>query len=209
MEDVQQSARRRPGRPSARPAVRQAFVELLRVRSFHDVTVDEIVGRAGLSRMAFYAHFQGKSELLKEIAAETAAEFAEAGKGWLAGSMADDLTPEEEVHRALEELLATFAENGPIVRAVVDASTVDDDVARMWDGVIDGFVEAVATRHRSDGASGHARDVDSIATARALCLMVERTLYRAAVRGVGPTAAEATALGDIWLHALYPDTDRA
>jgi AcrR family transcriptional regulator len=195
---------RRGGRPSARPRVRAAFEALVGELGFADLTVEELARRAGVSRMTFYAHWSNKYELLAEVAGETVRELAAAASGWLEGPATGD--PREEVARALGAVLAGLRAHAALIRATSDAAAADDRVNQLWDETVDGFAAMAARRIRRDQAAGLAReDIDPESTARALCWMIERVLYRAGGRSAAvPSDAETQAMAGIWLHALYP-----
>jgi AcrR family transcriptional regulator len=53
----------RSGTPHARQALLDAAVELFAERGFRTATVDDVVGRAGYSKGAFYWHFSSKDDL--------------------------------------------------------------------------------------------------------------------------------------------------
>jgi len=48
----------------AKAAVLRAFAELVGTKQYDEITVGEIIGRAGVSRSTFYEHFSGKPDLL-------------------------------------------------------------------------------------------------------------------------------------------------
>jgi AcrR family transcriptional regulator len=48
----------------AKAAVLRAFVELVGTIQYEEITVGEIIGRAGVSRSTFYEHYRGKQDLL-------------------------------------------------------------------------------------------------------------------------------------------------
>ena len=48
-----------------RQLLHQAYLELLREKSFQDITVQDIADRATVNRVTFYAHFQDKFALLE------------------------------------------------------------------------------------------------------------------------------------------------
>jgi len=50
-----------------REALLNAFMELLRTRSFQKITITDITTRAGIARHTFYNHYQTKVELLNTL----------------------------------------------------------------------------------------------------------------------------------------------
>ena len=66
-----------------REAIFRAFSELLSKKHYHQITVGEIIERADVGRATFYAHFETKDFLLKELCEELFChifESAEEGK---------------------------------------------------------------------------------------------------------------------------------
>ncbi len=65
----------------SREAIFTAFTELLLQKSYGAITVGEIIGRADVGRATFYAHFETKDFLLKELCAELFCHIFDAASG--------------------------------------------------------------------------------------------------------------------------------
>lgn len=52
---------------TAKESIIEAFLQLISEKSFQDLSVKEIVQRAGISRSTFYLHFTDKYELLEDV----------------------------------------------------------------------------------------------------------------------------------------------
>lgn len=54
----------------SKEAIFRAFIELLSKKEFNEITVGEIIEKADIARATFYAHFETKEYLLKELLEE-------------------------------------------------------------------------------------------------------------------------------------------
>lgn len=54
----------------SRESIFKAFIELLSKKDFNQITVGEIIAQADVGRATFYAHFETKDFLLKELCGE-------------------------------------------------------------------------------------------------------------------------------------------
>lgn len=64
-----------------RGAIFEAFIDLLSRKNYEHITVGEIIDRADVGRATFYAHFETKEYLLKELCRELFAHIIEAAAG--------------------------------------------------------------------------------------------------------------------------------
>jgi enamine deaminase RidA (YjgF/YER057c/UK114 family) len=119
---------------------------------------------------------------------------------WFSGAGA----PEPEIRQALTNIAALYAEHGVLLRAIVEVSTYDDEVARFWRGMLGRFVDASRRRIEAEQEVGLSVARHAQATAFALCWMTERTMYQHLVQSGPMTADEMVdALVGIWLHSVY------
>ncbi|MFL6225806.1 MAG: TetR/AcrR family transcriptional regulator, partial [Actinomycetes bacterium] len=91
------------------------------------------------------------------------------------------------------------------LRAIAEAASHDADVEAVYQGMVQGFVDATAARIRRDVAAGRARLDHPEHVAAALVWMTERHLAATFGR-VGATADRTAAmetLFTIWMRTLY------
>ncbi len=69
-----------------REAIFKAFIALLSERQYHQITVADIIERADVGRATFYAHFETKDFLLKELCEELFEHVIDTAMGRLSGT---------------------------------------------------------------------------------------------------------------------------
>src|SRR6185503_18286531 len=94
---VQPKASRRR-REEVQATILRRALELAEDSPYSDLTVDEIARAAGISRSAFYIHFQDKQDLLIAAVEEVAGELYEMAERWWSGQGG---SPAELVHNAI------------------------------------------------------------------------------------------------------------
>ena len=176
-----------PKRAAVQAAVLTATEQLLgEGASYADLNIERIATRAGISRTAFYFYFADKRELLMRLSEEVTDELYAQADIWYSGSG----DPEAEIREALANIAQLYQLHGPLLRAIVEVSTYDEEVATFWRALIGRFVEATEKR------------VESRATAFALVWMTERTFYQQLVQGRPLDPGElVSALAGIWERA--------
>lgn len=65
----------------SREAIFAALIELLSRKDFSQITVGEIIERADVGRTTFYAHFETKEHLLKELCKDLFCHIVDAAQG--------------------------------------------------------------------------------------------------------------------------------
>jgi AcrR family transcriptional regulator len=168
--------------------------------SYADLNIERIATRAGISRTAFYFYFRDKRELLMRLTEDVNELLYQQADIWFSGAGA----PEPEIREALTNIAALYAEHGVLLRAIVEVSTYDDEVAQFWRGMLGRFVDASRRRIEAEQEVGLSVARHAQATAFALCWMTERTMYQHLVQAGPMTSDEMVdALVGIWLHSVY------
>ena len=156
------SARRaasRTRRAEARERILEAAERLLRERPYRELSVEEVMAEAGLSRTVFYRHFDGLPELvLSRLEAILAELFAEL-----------DVTPAPgRTREILAAAVDAFAEHGRFLRAVEEAASHDAAVEAAYRAVVDGFTSAMAGQIQQGMDDGRIKPGNAHELARAL-----------------------------------------
>jgi AcrR family transcriptional regulator len=192
--------RRRRTPEVAEEEIVAAAESLLRERPFRELTVDEVMRRTGLSRPSFYVYFRDRHELALRVFGHVAAELRAMSHRWMRGTGEGP----ELVSAALEGIVAVYAANGPMMRALADAAAEDPRVEQAYDDVVHGFVDATARHIESEIAAGRILPLDPCETAKALVWMMERYLNLSLGRKPVPSReAMAETLTTIWTRVLY------
>jgi TetR/AcrR family transcriptional regulator, ethionamide resistance regulator len=197
-----QPKRRRRSREEAEREILEAAAELLREQPLHAVSVSAIMERTTLSRKSFYVYFRDRYELLARLFEPLRRELDRANALYLEAP-ADDLAG--GTRASLVAVTRFFAgSNGPLVRALHEASAYDDEAARVWrdfnEPVIAAFTEQ-AHRHIAAGRLPAGIDVEP--TIRAL---VGMNLYCFFDQVVGDPSADVEAIAAtllrVWARAF-------
>jgi TetR/AcrR family transcriptional regulator, ethionamide resistance regulator len=166
---------------------------------FADLSVGQIAERAGRTRTAFYAYFRDKRELLMRVTSGVAEVLYDDADRWWSG---DGGLADLEI--ALRNIFAEYRDHAALLRAVVEASGYDDEVAAFWRTLVGRFIEATEQRLTRDGV---APDM-AHGMAFALVWMTERACYQQIVRGGRLDDDRLVAsLVEIWRRVLYTTAD--
>jgi TetR/AcrR family transcriptional regulator, ethionamide resistance regulator len=190
-----------PKRAAVQTAVLSATEQLLgEGATYADLNIERIATRAGISRTAFYFYFADKRELLMRLTEDVTDELYTQADIWYSGSG----DPEAEIREALVNIARLYEQHGTLLRAIVEVSTYDDEVALFWRALMGRFVDATQTRIAAEQEAGKSSGCEPAATAFVLCWMAERVLYQELVQG-NPVAGEdlVEALVCIWMRTIY------
>ncbi len=191
-----QKVRTRESRERSRQRIIDAASELVRERSFAELNVAELMGRAGIGRTLFYRYFDDLGDLLVRAGRQAIEELYDAQMKLAATRI--DHGP-DAVREAIELPVAVYRRHGPVLRAVAEASAADPGLTPDQENVRRRFDQLVAEALRNAGATF--ADVDE--TARALNRLNESYLLDAFGREPRVSAQTAVqTLTELWVAAL-------
>jgi len=173
--------------------------------TFTELSVERLIGAAGISRSTFYVYFEDKGTLLVALAENVVQQLVGTAQGWWE---LPDTATRDDVEQALRGIVDVFFSHALIWSALVDASSYDGKVRESFREVVDGAAAGLA-KHIKDGQkTGSVRPgLDPKRTAEWLTWMTERGLYQL-VADASP--AEVTKLcraqTDIVWSTLYEGT---
>ncbi len=194
------------GREAARKRIVDAAIELVRERSFAELTVGEIMDRAGLERTIFYRHFENVGALLLGAGREAINQLY-AAQVALAETRADH--GPEAVRQAMEVPVRIYSRHGPLLRAVSEAVAAKQLVAADQERLRGDFDELAAGAIRDFAAAAGVEVANIEQTAHALNLLNESYLLDAFGREPRVDVETATAtLAGIWSALLHPVANR-
>jgi len=166
---------------------------LLEREHVEPMTVETIAKGAGISRAALYFYLDALAAIGERSGRRTVAVLGEDAR---TASVATDSPPAETARAAVLLTAKMWREHGPVMRAAVELSPTVPEIARLWNGTVDRYAEAMTAVLRRAGLRGD----EPAELARALCWMTERVLYHASRAGDLDAAAETCA--EIWRRTI-------
>lgn len=199
----------RETRTRSRARIVDATVDLVRERSYAELSIGEIMERAGIGRTLFYRHFDDLADLLLAVGSEAVDELYEAQVA-LAATRTDPAPDPARVREAIEVPVAVYSRRGPLLRALAEAAAADPMVEAKLAPLRERFdVLTEAALRRAGEVTGNPF-ADPAESARALNRLNEAYLLDAFGREprISPAVAAAT-LSEIWIALVFRDPDLA
>jgi TetR/AcrR family transcriptional regulator, ethionamide resistance regulator len=188
--------RQRLSREEMRERVLAAVTDLVRERSFYELSVVEVMEWAGIERTIFYRHFDDLAHLLLRAATDAIESLYEAQVELDAEREEGDL---ETVRAAIEPAVRVYAQHGPVLRAVSEAGASDPLIAARGAQLRRRFNDLLAGSLANLPGLQENPPADIAESARALNLMNEAYLREAFGRTPRISAEEAIeTLTEIW-----------
>lgn len=183
-----------------REAILGAALDILWTHPFRDLTIAELMKRAGSSRPTFYQYFSDLHDLMETLLAVLKQEILSVAEPWLTAE--DDPVP--QLAEALSGLTKVSYRLGPIIRAVVEAAPMEERLERAWNGFVQVFDDAVAARIQQDQAAGVAEPFDARAVAIALNRMdVGVLIHHFGRRPRSKPDRVFPSIARVWISTIY------
>jgi TetR/AcrR family transcriptional regulator, ethionamide resistance regulator len=181
-------------------SILDALEQLLVIRPYGAIRVEDVMQVAGMTRTAFYRYFPDLEAVLLAWLVELRAEFFEAANLWLL----PDADPEGAILPATTGLAEVWARHRRLLGAVADANTSGSRVQAAWHQLVEGFIGPVEQRLEAIAAQRPAVLEYPAETARALVWMNERYLLETYTRDRDvPVEVAGATLAQIWQGLLF------
>jgi AcrR family transcriptional regulator len=196
MNALSQQIRARHSRAESRSRIIEAATELVRTRSYAELSVGEVMERAGFGRTIFYRHFDDLADLLMGTGREAIEALYQAQLSFVETRHEE---PAAAVRAAFETAVAVYQRHGPLLRCIAEAAAGDEQIAAGYNEMRKRFDALAEQALRELGFAGSVPPANLAETARALNLMNETYLTDTFGREprVSPEVAVQT-LTEIW-----------
>jgi AcrR family transcriptional regulator len=157
----------RERRGEVREQIVAAAAKALRERPYRELSVEELMSCAGLTRTIFYRHFDDLGDLVARLLDDASADLYDHERR-LAMTALDQ---QRSIREALEPAVLTLADHGPLLRAIKEAASHDERIERGYEAMVDRFGALIEGYLHMLVHEGRARIADPVQTGRALNLM--------------------------------------
>ncbi|MBJ7463272.1 MAG: TetR/AcrR family transcriptional regulator [Mycolicibacterium sp.] len=169
---------------------------------FSDISVEQVISRAGTSRSTFYSYFDDMGHVLRVVGEGVVGDVVGSARVWM--DLDTDIS-QQRLEAIFSGLIATYRRRATLLAALADASTYDAGVREEFHAMLSiGHVELSKHIRRAQDAGVARTDLDPQATAGWLVWMIERGLYQqvrlAAKKDLHRHAASLASI--VW-HTLY------
>jgi len=180
--------RARDGSTDAELAIVTATEELLAEYAFEDLSVSQIIERAGISRATFYHYFSSKLGIVSGLLARVMDEMFDISSPFLRHEGADGVP--DSLRISMQSAMDLWAEHRVLLRTVMENWGSHAELEEQWFGVMSRFADAIAEEIDAARAAGElppGRPSRELAVA--LVWSTERCLYIAG-RGLDPSLTD-------------------
>jgi AcrR family transcriptional regulator len=212
MPNTTPGVRRR--KPSKGDLTSQAILEtaekLLTERDLSEITIDDLTTGAGISRSAFYFHFESREAVLYVLAEKVVAELYATASAWTESPASPASPAAHSLREAIAGSVAIWRRSGPVLRSAARARETSPPMTQFWSDAARKFITAVADRIESERTAGRAMPGPPTAKSLALALvsMNDDVFYHHSRSRRSATADReiVDTLTTIWMRSIYGTT---
>jgi TetR/AcrR family transcriptional regulator, ethionamide resistance regulator len=172
--------------------------------SYAELSVDKLVGEAGLARSTFYKYFGDKSGLLSNLADAVKDDFLRAANPWLemtAGAV------KGEYEAAFAGIFEAYRSHRVVMRCIAEQADQDSVIAGHFSAMMTSFIAAI---EQHIAAGQRTKAITSVRPAHDLAVWLTWMLEDGQARFVGPASEDelreyTSAVTDVMWKALYSD----
>lgn len=169
--------------------------------SFTELSVERLCKAADVSRSTFYAYFDDKGHLLRELSGDVIGRLGDIAREWWSVDRVD----REELESILLRLAGEYHAHGALLGAVADTAVYDPEVREVFDGLVGAFIDEITRAIERGNADGSMRvGASARETAELLTWMTVHSYYQE-VRGADAGKVEriAAANAEVIWKTLY------
>ena len=185
-------------RAATERSILEATEQLLEQLPFRDLTVEDVMSKAGLTRTAFYRYFPDLESVVVRLMGQLVDELRAASAQWVAS---DD--PAAQLHESLRQFSAVYRDHGRLMQAFYDAAGAGPDLKELCGTTIGELIAPVEAHTQSLRAVGRVDVEYPVETIRALAVLTDRYLLDVYWKyDTVPIERPAAVLEQIWLRTL-------
>src|SRR5210317_2228931 len=185
-----------------RQAILDAALKYLWAHPYRDLTVNELMAIAGSSRSAFYRYYEDLPAMMEHLLNEYKDKIMAATTAWLKG----EGDPISMLKDSLGNMVEVSYQYGPILRAVLDAAPMNEQLEKAWTHFAKDFDDAVTHQIEYQQKAGLIKPFDARPVATALNRMDSEMVSHHFGRSPrGSKTAVRDAIIRVWFATLYGD----
>ena len=183
-------------------SILDAALNYLWVHPYRELTVSELMSKAGSSRSAFYRYYEDLPAMMEHLLNEFKEKIMAATAAWLTG----EGDPIPLLKESLGNMVKVSYQYGPILRAVLDAAPMNERLEKAWTRFAKDFDDAVTHQIEHQQKAGLIKPFDAHPVAMALNRMdSEMVSHHFGRRPRGSQTAVRDAIIRVWVATLYGD----
>lgn len=198
-----------PGTPKGRATLQrilEAGAEVFGEQGYVQMRMSDLAEKAGLSMGALYRYFDNKDDVFLAIIHDIHNELYAAGRTSEPGMFKTD--PRGTILRANLGYVSHYAAHGRVMRAFIEATTVDARYTKMWWYMRERHITRVEAALRRDHGIVEVDGQPARRALEALASMTEQSSFvwfARPIADVDPPTVEQAAqiLTDIWVRSLF------